>query len=43
MWIRSAWYVAAWSHGIANQGLLARAIMNEPLVPRRREPGNLFK
>jgi hypothetical protein len=43
MWIRNAWNVAAWSHEIANEGLLARTILNEPLVPRRHQPDNLFK
>jgi phenylpropionate dioxygenase-like ring-hydroxylating dioxygenase large terminal subunit len=43
MWIRNAWYVAAWSHGIASEGLPTVTIMNEPLVPMWHEPGNLFK
>jgi vanillate O-demethylase monooxygenase subunit len=41
MWIRNAWYVAAWSHEIAGDGLLARTIMNEPLVLYRTGNGSV--
>src|SRR4030088_726339 len=41
MWIRNAWYVAAWSHEIAGDGLLARTIMNEPLVMYRTNNGSV--
>ena len=41
MWIRNAWYVAAWSHEIAGDGLLARTIMNEPLVLYRTSNGSV--
>jgi phenylpropionate dioxygenase-like ring-hydroxylating dioxygenase large terminal subunit len=41
MWIRNAWYVAAWSHEVANEGLLARTIMNDPLVLYRIGNGSV--
>lgn len=41
MWIRNAWYVAAWSHEITDEGLLARTIMNEPLVLYRIGNGSV--
>jgi phenylpropionate dioxygenase-like ring-hydroxylating dioxygenase large terminal subunit len=41
MWIRNAWYVAAWSHEISGDGLLARTIMNEPLVLYRTGNGSV--
>jgi phenylpropionate dioxygenase-like ring-hydroxylating dioxygenase large terminal subunit len=39
MWIRNAWYVAAWRHEVSGDGLLARTIMNEPLVLYRTGAG----
>ena len=41
MWVRNAWYVAAWSHEVAGDGLLARTIMNEPLVLYRTGNGSV--
>jgi phenylpropionate dioxygenase-like ring-hydroxylating dioxygenase large terminal subunit len=41
MWVRNAWYVAAWSHEVADDGLLARTIMNEPLVLYRTGNGSV--
>ena len=41
MWVRNAWYVAAWSHEIAGEGFLARTIMNEPLVLYRTSSGSV--
>ncbi len=41
MWVRNAWYVAAWSHEITNDGVLARTIMNEPLVLYRTSTGSV--
>jgi phenylpropionate dioxygenase-like ring-hydroxylating dioxygenase large terminal subunit len=41
MWVRNAWYVAAWSHEVAGEGLLARTIMNEPLVLYRTGNGSV--
>ena len=44
MFVRDAWYVAAWSPGNHNQGvpaggLLARVLMTEPLVLSRTGDG----
>jgi len=41
MWIRNAWYVAAWSHEVTGDGLLARTIANEPLVLYRTGAGSV--
>jgi phenylpropionate dioxygenase-like ring-hydroxylating dioxygenase large terminal subunit len=41
MWVRNAWYVAAWSHEIEGDGLLARTITNEPLVLYRTGNGSV--
>ena len=41
MWLRNAWYVAAWSHEVAGDGLLARTVMNEPLVLYRTSVGTV--
>jgi vanillate O-demethylase monooxygenase subunit len=41
MWVRNAWYVAAWSHEVAGENLLARTIMNEPLVLYRTSTGSV--
>ena len=32
MFVRNAWYVAAWCHEVAEDGVLARTIINQPLV-----------
>jgi vanillate O-demethylase monooxygenase subunit len=41
VWVRNAWYVAAWSHEVADESLLARTIMNEPLVLYRTSNGSV--
>ena len=38
--VRNAWYIAAWSEEIEN-GLLARTIMNQPIVIYRDADGNV--
>jgi phenylpropionate dioxygenase-like ring-hydroxylating dioxygenase large terminal subunit len=37
--VRNAWYVAAWSDDIADGQLVARTIMNEPIVLYRKNDG----
>jgi phenylpropionate dioxygenase-like ring-hydroxylating dioxygenase large terminal subunit len=37
--VRNAWYVAAWSDGLADGALVARTIMGEPVVLYRKEDG----
>jgi vanillate O-demethylase monooxygenase subunit len=39
MWIRNAWYVAAWTHEIAPGRIHARAIIDQPLVLYRTADG----
>jgi phenylpropionate dioxygenase-like ring-hydroxylating dioxygenase large terminal subunit len=39
MWVRNAWYVAAWAHEITGDGVVARTILNEPLVLYRTGNG----
>lgn len=39
MFIRRCWYVAAWSHELAPGELIARTIINEPLVLYRTQDG----
>ena len=41
MWVRDAWYVAAWSREISGEGFLARTIINEPLVLYRTIAGSV--
>jgi len=41
MWVRNAWHVAAWTREVAGDGVLARTIMNEPLVFYRTSRGSL--
>ena len=38
--VRNAWYIAAWSEEIES-GLLARTIMNQPIVIYRDADGNV--
>ena len=38
MWIRNAWYVAAWSREVGRH-LLARRLLDEPVVLYRRNDG----
>jgi phenylpropionate dioxygenase-like ring-hydroxylating dioxygenase large terminal subunit len=40
-YLRNAWYVAAWSDDIADQQLVARTIMDEPIVLYRRTDGSV--
>lgn len=39
MFVRNSWYVAAWSHEVAADGLLARTIIDVPLVLWRDAAG----
>lgn len=39
--IRQSWYVAAWNHEVSAQGLLARTLLNEPLVLFRQQDGRV--
>jgi vanillate O-demethylase monooxygenase subunit len=40
-YVRNAWYVAAWSDGLADGQLVARTIMNEPIVLYRKADGSV--
>ena len=42
MFIRNCWYVAAWSHELSETGLIARTIINEPLVLFRNSRGEII-
>lgn len=37
MWVRNAWYVAAWKDELAPEAVIARTIINQPLVLYRTE------
>lgn len=39
MFLRNAWYQAGWSHDLSGQGLLARRLLDEPLVLFRDTAG----
>jgi phenylpropionate dioxygenase-like ring-hydroxylating dioxygenase large terminal subunit len=39
MWVRNAWYVAAWRNELAAGQIMARTIMHEPLVLYRKVNG----
>ena len=39
--VRNAWYVAAWSDGIGDGQLVARTIMDEPIVLYRKADGHV--
>jgi len=39
MWLRNAWYVAAWSDEVAAERITARTIINQPLVLYRKADG----
>src|SRR5215475_13117307 len=41
MWIANAWYVAAWSHELKAGQLLARTIIDQPLVLYRTGSGEI--
>src|SRR5215475_7110115 len=41
MWIANAWYVAAWSHELEAGRLLARTIIDQPLVLYRTNDGEI--
>lgn len=41
MWIRNAWYVAAWTHEIAAGRIHARTIVDQPLVLYRTSDGGI--
>ncbi|WP_193076005.1 aromatic ring-hydroxylating dioxygenase subunit alpha [Pseudomonas sp. FME51] len=41
MYLRNCWYVAAWDYEIAGDNLLARTIINEPLVFYRKAGGGI--
>jgi phenylpropionate dioxygenase-like ring-hydroxylating dioxygenase large terminal subunit len=40
-YVRNAWYVAAWADGIADGQLVARTVMDEPIVLYRRADGSV--
>jgi phenylpropionate dioxygenase-like ring-hydroxylating dioxygenase large terminal subunit len=40
-YLRNAWYVAAWSNDLADDQLLARTIMQQPIVLYRKADGNV--
>jgi phenylpropionate dioxygenase-like ring-hydroxylating dioxygenase large terminal subunit len=40
-YVRNAWYVAAWSDEVADDKLVARTIMNEPVVLYRKADGHV--
>ncbi|CAN5152992.1 hypothetical protein BH10PSE6_BH10PSE6_17170 [soil metagenome] len=41
MWIRNAWYVAAWTHEIEPGHIHARTIIDQPLVIYRTADGSI--
>jgi phenylpropionate dioxygenase-like ring-hydroxylating dioxygenase large terminal subunit len=41
MFIKNCWYVAAWSHELREMGLLARTLINEPVVLFRNSRGEV--
>lgn len=41
MFLRNCWYVAAWDYEITDDNLLARTIINEPIVLYRKENGEV--
>lgn len=41
MFLRNVWYVAAWNHEIAGDGLLPRTLLNEAIVFYRRADGSV--
>src|ERR1700676_2741815 len=40
-YVRNAWYVAVWSDGLLDGQLIARTIMNEPIVLYRKADGGV--
>jgi phenylpropionate dioxygenase-like ring-hydroxylating dioxygenase large terminal subunit len=41
MLLKDCWYVAAWSHEVDKQGMLARTILSEPVLLMRDEAGRV--
>lgn len=41
MFLRNCWYVVAWSHEVSEQGLLARRVLDEPLLLYRTSQGRV--
>ena len=41
MFLRNAWYVAAWDHEVASDKLFSRIVLNEPLVLYRQGAGRV--
>jgi len=39
MFLRNCWYVIAWDHEVAERGLFARTVLNEPILVFRTEKG----
>lgn len=39
MWLKNCWYVIAWEHEIPAAGLLARTVLEEPIVVFRSDAG----
>jgi phenylpropionate dioxygenase-like ring-hydroxylating dioxygenase large terminal subunit len=42
MFVRNTWYVAAWSHEVAPEGLFSRVITGIPVVMYRKEDGSVI-
>ena len=40
-YVRNAWYVAAWADGVSEGQLVARTVMDEPIVLYRKTDGNV--
>jgi phenylpropionate dioxygenase-like ring-hydroxylating dioxygenase large terminal subunit len=41
MFLRNCWYVAGWSHHFLEDGLVARTILDEPIVLYRKRDGGM--
>src|ERR1051325_8974348 len=41
MWLRNAWYVAAWSHEVGPDGIVPLTIIDQPLVLYRKSDGGV--
>jgi phenylpropionate dioxygenase-like ring-hydroxylating dioxygenase large terminal subunit len=41
MYVRNCWYVAAWAHELAENQLISRTVINEPIVLYRNKVGDI--
>jgi phenylpropionate dioxygenase-like ring-hydroxylating dioxygenase large terminal subunit len=41
MFLRNAWYVAAWDHEVSSDTLFSRILLNEPVVLYRKRDGRV--